>query len=85
MLVRVRTQDGRDLVVLIDEQKEVGFLKEQLHDLEGPPPPLQRLFYGSKVLISNQTLASYDITNGSLLHLIPSPTPACTKVDKKSF
>ncbi|KAI7860900.1 ubiquitin-related domain-containing protein, partial [Circinella umbellata] len=65
----VVTLDGRTISFNLRTNQTIHELKQVICDKEGVPVDEQILVYSAKVLVNNQTLATYNITNGATIHL----------------
>mmetsp|Transcript_122968 Transcript_122968/g.223488 ORF Transcript_122968/g.223488 Transcript_122968/m.223488 type:complete len:961 (+) Transcript_122968:47-2929(+) len=69
--VSVRTLVGKDIAIDgIGPTSTVAELKEAVRDKEGIPSDQQRLIFAGMQLADQQTLADYNITPGSTVHLV---------------
>ncbi|CAF1600340.1 unnamed protein product [Rotaria magnacalcarata] len=70
MMIKVKTLTGREIEVDIDGTDKIERIKERVAEKEGIPPPQQRLIFGGKQMLDDKTVNDYNVTAGSVLHLV---------------
>ncbi|KAI9299367.1 ubiquitin-related domain-containing protein [Cunninghamella echinulata] len=70
MFIKVKTLTGKEIEIDIEPNDTISRIKERVEEKEGIPPPQQRLIYGGKQMADDMTAAHYNITGGSVLHLV---------------
>ena len=71
MQIFVKTLTGKILVIAVESNETVSSVKDKIHEKEGLPPVSQRIGFNRKVLEDDNTLADYNVQEGSTLHLLP--------------
>ena len=66
----VKTLIGKTITVKIDYNFTIHQIKEQIQDIEGVAAYLQRLIWAGKQLENDKTVAEYNISSNSCLHLV---------------
>lgn len=69
-MVKVLTLTGDEIEVNTDPNDTIQVLKEKLEERQGIAVDQQRLIYQGKKLKDENTLKSYKIIAGSILHLV---------------
>lgn len=70
MQINVKTITGREVLIYVCASDTTDILKSLVQDKEGIPEDRQRLLFAGKELEKGRTLSSYNIINGSTLHLV---------------
>ena len=68
--VKVKPLTGKVMLVVTSTEDTVEMVKVKIQDEMGIPPDQQRLIYSGKPLEDWRTLGSYDIVDGSFIHLV---------------
>ena len=66
----VKTLTGKTITLKIQGDVSIAMVKKAIQKKEGIPPRRQRLIFAGRQLEDAETLNSYDIQNGSTLHLV---------------
>jgi hypothetical protein len=75
--IKVKTLDGQDHIVNIDENAPLQELRNVLESKTSIPKDRQRLIYRGRPLTDdNKSLLSYGVLNDHALHLVDRPPPA---------
>jgi len=70
MEIFVKGLDGKTKTLNVKSSYRMAKVKEMIFDNDGIPVHDQRLIFGGRNLDGNQTLANYNITDTSTLHLV---------------
>lgn len=66
----VHTLTGKRLIISFEQSETVEHLKARIQDKVGMAPKDQRLVFAGKQLEDNKTLADYNMTSGSSIHIV---------------
>ena len=66
----VKTLTGKTITLEIQGDVSIAMVKKAIQKKEGIPPHRQRLIFAGRQLEDAETLNSYNIQNGSTLHLV---------------
>jgi ubiquitin-like protein Nedd8 len=68
--IKVKTLSGKSLELRIQLKDTIMRIKERVEEIEGIPPDQQRLIFRGKTLADDRKARLYNITEGSILHLV---------------
>jgi ubiquitin-like protein Nedd8 len=72
MQIKIKSLTGKEMTVDVEPTYTIAKIKELLEEKEGIPPPQQRLIFGGRNLVDDQTADASGIKAGATLHLILS-------------
>ncbi|KAI5189092.1 ubiquitin-like protein Nedd8 [Nematocida minor] len=70
MRIKIKTLEGAEVQLEVDQKMKVKKVKELLQDKEAISIEQQRLIYAGKQLIDANELETYGIKNDDILHLV---------------
>jgi len=70
MHIFVSTLLGKKLMFYVKPTHTIDTVKSMICEKEGVPPDQQRLIFAGKQLANEYTLASYNVLNGNVIHLV---------------
>ncbi|VDI40727.1 Hypothetical predicted protein [Mytilus galloprovincialis] len=70
MQIYVKTLSGREVPIEVCASDTTEILKSLVEGRIGIPGDMQRLLFAGKELERGRTLSSYNIINGSTIHLV---------------
>jgi len=70
MFVKVRTLEGTEVPLEVEQKMKVSEVKKKLEEKESISIDQQRLIYAGKQLVDSNELQVYNIKNDDVLHLV---------------
>jgi ubiquitin-like protein Nedd8 len=70
MKINVRTVSGRSRSIEVEPNMTIGAIKEEMQQMEGIPPTMQRLLFQGQNLSDMSTIESAHIVDGSVVHMV---------------
>ncbi|KAF8112172.1 hypothetical protein N665_0066s0047 [Sinapis alba] len=70
MQIFVLLKTNKATYLIVNSANTVADVKVMIQDQEGILPSMQLLYFNSELLLDDRTLASYNIQNGSTLHML---------------
>ncbi|CAG8442932.1 12013_t:CDS:2 [Diversispora eburnea] len=69
MKIHVKILTGNSTEIEIKPSEKILKIKQSIERLKGIPTNSQRIYFFGEILDDNNTIADYDIQNGSSIHL----------------
>lgn len=70
MQIFVKSLTGKTITLNVEPGDSIDSIKEKIADREGISAQDQRLIFGGKQLESDRTIADYNLTANSTIHLV---------------
>lgn len=70
MMLKILTLTGGEHEIDVEPTDKIETIKEKLEEIEGIPLQQQRLIYQGKKLKDDQTINSYKLKGGTVIHLV---------------
>jgi len=70
MQIKIRALTGKEFELTVNPEETILKLKERIEEKEGIAPPQQRLIFSGKAMADTNTLNTYQIKPGALVHMV---------------